>query len=403
MRHIFAKNVNYAFVEGITLIGKYHIEVAPRGMKTFEFDSPVVTQYQFPCECILFNRFRQINPFFHFFESLWILAGRNDVEFLRQFNEKVVDFSDNGGQFHGAYGYRLRKLERIVIPSYKRTIIDTITIKRDQLVEIVKLLKRDPSSRQGVLQIWDPIIDLNVESSDIPCNTTAYFKIRGNYLNMSVFCRSNDLIWGAYGTDCVQFSTIQQYLAMKLGLSVGTYHHWSDSLHVYIERPDWELYSSMAECGRLLAEDPYLTGDIIPRYIIGDADQFDLDMELFFHIWKELCANIDHIYGINLCPGPMRNDNYEWYHDLIDRFDHPYFRTAVIPMFVMWRYHLCWKKYGKLPKHHTPIKDLLYSHDDLRCDWILAAVRWLFKKEHKEVLHVDDWIYSSNYRNNFLV
>src|SRR5271154_5758040 len=62
--------------------------VSPRGMETIEWKGVFITEYEKPDERVLFSQTRDANPFFHFFESLWILAGREDVEFLAQFNPK---------------------------------------------------------------------------------------------------------------------------------------------------------------------------------------------------------------------------------------------------------------------------------------------------------------------------
>jgi hypothetical protein len=58
-------------------------------------------------ERVLFDSVRDANPFFHFMEALWILAGRSDVEWLAQWLPSIADYSDDGVSFHGAYGMRL--------------------------------------------------------------------------------------------------------------------------------------------------------------------------------------------------------------------------------------------------------------------------------------------------------
>jgi thymidylate synthase len=49
--------------------------------------------------------------------------------------------------------------------------------------------------------------------------------------------RSNDLFRG-FPHNVVQFSTLQEVLAGWLGLELGTYHHYSDSLHLYDQDGD---------------------------------------------------------------------------------------------------------------------------------------------------------------------
>src|SRR2546425_4779116 len=50
---------------------------------------------------------RPINPAFAVAEVIWILAGSNDVSFLKSWNPRIGNFSDDGMTMHGAYGHRL--------------------------------------------------------------------------------------------------------------------------------------------------------------------------------------------------------------------------------------------------------------------------------------------------------
>jgi hypothetical protein len=87
---------------------RYTREVSPRGIRTIELKDQFSTTYLRPWERVLFNPTRDANHFFHFFEAMWILAGRNDVGFLKCILPGIVNYSDDGSKFHGAYGMRLR-------------------------------------------------------------------------------------------------------------------------------------------------------------------------------------------------------------------------------------------------------------------------------------------------------
>lgn len=230
MKVIRATNVNDALISGIELLKKHGDPIVVRGMKTLECDEPVTTVYEYPWQRVLFDERRDANPFFHFMESMWMLGGRNDVAFLSQFNSTIHQFSDDGETFYGAYGYRLRKLFGI-----------------DQFAEAIKKLQKDRTSRQCVLAMWNPNSDLIAESRDIPCNDLIMLKVRNGALNMTVCCRSNDIIWGCYGANAVHFSYIHEYLASMIGVSVGTYRQISDSFHGYIDRKDWEKLQNLPE------------------------------------------------------------------------------------------------------------------------------------------------------------
>lgn len=206
-------------------------KVSPRDMETIEWKGTYVTVYEKPDERVLFSTARDANPFFHFFEALWILAGREDVEFLAQFNSKMCDFSDDGVIFHAPYGHRLRAVQKF-----------------DQIDKAIEMLKKDHDTRQVVLQIWDAQLDLDVKSKDVPCNDLIFLKIRDKKLNITVACRSNDIIWGAYGANAVQFSTIQEFIARAVGVGIGTYTQISDSFHIYTANEAYQRLLKEPHC-----------------------------------------------------------------------------------------------------------------------------------------------------------
>ena len=49
---------------------------------------------------------------------------------------------------------------------------------------------------------------------------------------MTTYMRSNDL-WMGFPNDVFQFTAIQIYLAMRLGVKLGSYTHIAGSLHLY--------------------------------------------------------------------------------------------------------------------------------------------------------------------------
>jgi hypothetical protein len=176
--------------------------------------------YTHPQERVLFNEKRDANPVFHLMEAIWMLAGEDSVDFLVPFNQRMREYAEDDGRIHGAYGHRWR-----------------MHFGHDQLAVIADVLRRDPKSRQAVLGMWSPDMDLAVNKRDRPCNTHVYFEIQRGRLNMTVCCRSNDLLWGCYGANVVHFSVLQELLAQELGAEIGTYYQVSNNLHAYTDLP----------------------------------------------------------------------------------------------------------------------------------------------------------------------
>lgn len=219
---IHVDNVNDALRIGTMHLLDKGKPVESRGMLTLEYPGPVSTVYANPLQRVLFDPVRDANPFFHLMESLWILSGSDNVALPKHFLSSIDRFSDDGRTFHGAYGHRLRKAFHV-----------------DQLLGAVELLQATPDSRQVVLSIWHPELDLGAETKDMPCNDMVMLKVRDGKLNMTVCNRSNDMVWGAYGANAVQFSMLQEWLAAAIGVEVGYYVQQSDSYHVYVDNPFW--------------------------------------------------------------------------------------------------------------------------------------------------------------------
>ena len=216
MHQITVHNVNLAYVRGTHLIRSDGVLQQTRAGDALVVPEMVVTTYTQPCQRVLFDPIRDANPFFHFFEALWILDGQQDVKTLAYFNARMAEYSDNGETYHAAYGHRLRSGPA-----------------GDQIVKAISILKANPSSRQVVLQIWDAARDLGAKVKDVPCNDMVKLRIVDGKLDLTVFCRSNDMIWGAYGANAVQFSTLQEYLAGAIGCEIGEYNQISCDFHAY--------------------------------------------------------------------------------------------------------------------------------------------------------------------------
>lgn len=278
MQSITVRNVNHALPVALALLRDTGKAVAPRGQMTREIEGPFSTTYTNPTEMVCFDPQRDANPVFHFMEALWILAGRDDVQFLAYFLPRMADFSDDGKTFHAPYGYRLRSAYGF-----------------DQIEFCIKKLQADPDTRQAVASIWHPQLDWQI-SRDLPCNDMLLFKIREGKLRLTVCNRSNDAVLGAYGANVVQFSTLQRYMAGVIGVDVGTYTQVSDSFHVYESNPFWQSWLAGHASGVPSVDDPYEnnTDEVYAHQFMFTSEvgsgEFDDDLKTFFKYWDEVCG-----------------------------------------------------------------------------------------------------------------
>jgi len=288
---IQARNVSEALYLGVQMIKTAPLAESRAGA-VHEMIGPVITTYTNPCERVLFYPERDANPFFHCLEGLWMLAGRDDVEWISYYNKRMKEYSTNGHSFHGAYGARWRNW-----------------FDKDQLVNVIYRLKNYPNDRRTVLAMWDPVHDLRSDNDykDIPCNTHIYFKVREGRLDMTVCCRSNDMVWGAYGANAVHMSMLQEYIAAMIGVSVGYYHQMSDSFHAYVETlkkvenisPDYDPYLHLGENG----------GHYKPEPLVTDPQMFMFDLSCFFLDFEDELYSNSFFNGV---AGPMRRAYRVW-------------------------------------------------------------------------------------------
>lgn len=284
---INARGVNDAWPAALDLISREGVSRPSRNGPVIVHPEPVATVYSHPTERVLFDSVRDANPVFHLHEALWMLAGRDDATFLdRYVSDFSARFAEDGGRMHGAYGRRWRDwfLDPRK-PLVKDADGDWIMDGVDQLDEVVRLLRADPYDRQAVIQMWDATNDLGIPGLlDRPCNTQIYLRcdrvaeygaIEQRLLDMTVTCRSNDIVFGAYGANVVHFSILQEYLAARIGVSVGTYTQISNNWHLYeSSRPKANIDSAIAG----YVENLQYPGT---QPLVGDPETFDRDVRSY--------------------------------------------------------------------------------------------------------------------------
>lgn len=208
-------------------------------------------------------------------ESMWILAGRNDVEWLSYYLPRAAEFSDDGETWRGGYGPRIRRYGAPMLPE---------RVHLDQLAAVVRELRENPTSRRAVIGIWDASMDARRENEDpwkdVPCNDVITFQSRLGELHAHVFVRSNDLMWGWSGINAFEWSVLQEVIAGILGIEVGTLTFSISSLHAYDRH--WGKLRKIAAAYPAPEEHmdpldafdaPRLTSDTLRPLTVGDLDQ----------------------------------------------------------------------------------------------------------------------------------
>lgn len=148
-------------------------------------------------------------------EWLWYLSRANDLGFINYYIPgQYAENSDDGISVRSGYGERLYNLRGI-----------------NQLGSVVELLRKRPSTRRAVIQLFDAS-DLQRDYASIPCTCTLQFLLRNEKLEMFVNMRSNDAYFGL-PHDIFAFTMLQELVATSVGAGLGEYKHSVGSLHLY--------------------------------------------------------------------------------------------------------------------------------------------------------------------------
>ena len=188
----------------------YGTTYSPRGFKTKELLNYTLTLHN-PKE-----RISTLNPLhtridYAMAELEWYLSGSNRITDLPEKYQRIwKQFSDDGVHCNSAYG-------QYIFPRQWKWTIET--------------LKQDNDTRQALININQPYHKSSI-TKDFPCCIAMQFFIRDSELDMIVNFRSNDINLG-WKNDIFTMSALQEILAYKINVPLGTFHIVSNSLHIY--------------------------------------------------------------------------------------------------------------------------------------------------------------------------
>lgn len=326
-----AQDVNDAISTGLNHLLHVGIREDSRVGPVLVAPGPVCIEYVNPRQRVLLSPTRDANHVFHFMESLWMLSGNNEIEFPVFFNSAYGQFSDDGTTMWDSYGWRWREF-----------------FGYDQLEEIIIELRKNPQSRRCVLSMWnaaewtaDPSwsrkdgpwmqSDLLVAldgGKAVPCNTHVYFAVRDGKLNMTVMNRSNDAFWGCFGANAVHFSFLLEYMAMRIGVHMGSYFQFTNNLHTYTDKFSLEKIAQIGYESDFVGPLPELGPMLEPG--------FDDDLKLFMPWALQVIRSAPMqptTTGINVLEHPVLN---------VPNLTTTFMQSVAVPMFLFWVYRK-WK------------------------------------------------------------
>lgn len=338
------RNANDGLREGLHWLASTGLRETSRNGIVLAAPGPVLTQYARPQERVLFSAVRDANPFFHLYEAVWMMAGRNDCQAVERYAKTMSSFANANGTLNGAYGHRWRS-----------------HFGYDQLMWAMRELRRNPDSRRVNIGMWDPAHDpkcIEDGTPDVPCNTNVYVEIRRGALNITVCNRSNDIVWGCYGANYVHMGFMQEVLAAALGVKVGTYTQMSNNFHLYLDRADVERLIR-PRAGTLFQYDVGY----------GTDDRYQRGVSFTPVAWRgelfELSAFLDSC--CRMAEQPL----------VANGADGIFLSRVFAPMM---RAHAAYKS-GSMVEAHAELNYCVAE------DWKTAAREWLLRREAKNVAH----------------
>lgn len=171
-----------------------------------------------PTKRFLHTPGRNNNPFAAIAETMWVLAGRNDLAYLTPYLRRAPNYSDdNGITWRAGYGPRLRNWNGV-----------------DQIAQVRALLDTSPISRRAVISLFNPELDFE-DSNDIPCNNWMHFTVREGRLDLSVVARSTDIWFGFSAINAFEWSVLLEMMARWLHMEIGCLTFFTSSLHLYTD------------------------------------------------------------------------------------------------------------------------------------------------------------------------
>lgn len=248
---IKAQSLNEAVILLSRALIKDGQDTTRRGFKCREIPEAVLVVIENPCERYVNIPQRKWNKTLGWIESLWLARGDNSLEMPSAYVKNLLTFSDDGRYMRAGYGPRIRCFGSNL--STMEMADGTVAIEQygedsgykrgvDQLRFVLEKFYEDIDTREAVITIHDPVADdfMNrtgrlLHTKDTPCTRSIHFMMVNGKLNCYVHIRSNDLIWGFSAVNVFNFTFMQEYVAMMLGVPVGSYYHYADNLHVYEE------------------------------------------------------------------------------------------------------------------------------------------------------------------------
>ena len=152
------------FQQSLLVIKKTGVDRKPEWQRCtcHEIPNPVILTLNYPLARFCTLKSRKQNVALTVAESLWVLAGMNDLDELPgHYAKAIYAYADDGKSYRAGYGPRIRFYNtdktQYYIRHQERTVFQSRGVGYvDQLKYCIEQLKKDKFTRQAVITIHDP-------------------------------------------------------------------------------------------------------------------------------------------------------------------------------------------------------------------------------------------------------
>ncbi len=159
------------------------------------------------------------------------------------FKDKILnddDFAKQFGDLGSVYGKQWR--------DWKTSKNETI----DQLHDVIKSIRTNPSSRRHIVSAWNPEDIPNMALP--PCHTLFQFYVADGKLSCQLYQRSADLFLGV-PFNIASYALLTHLIAHECNLDVGEFVHTFGDVHIYsnhIEQVNIQLQREVRDLPQLI-------------------------------------------------------------------------------------------------------------------------------------------------------
>jgi hypothetical protein len=230
---------------------------------------------------------------------MWYLSGDDTPRMISHYVSAVLKYvNSETGKFDGAYGPRLRRFSGYF----------------DQIDAVRRRLTLDRDTRRAVVTLFDPTVDNNEASANIPCQVLHQLFIRNDKLEMVTYARSQDMFKG-FVYDTAEWQLFQDIVAGWLHLGLGQYRLYMASAHIYED--DLPKVSNIIK--RDMDFDLYR--EVMPLPAASSFEESERIRKLFSEV--ESMTRVSQSQGKSVYERALRS---------IDSVDHRFWRDAMIAL-----------------------------------------------------------------------